>query len=422
MSSQPFAFGSCSRQNKDQSYWNTIASYNPKGFLWIGDAVYSPNSTVAGLDYALSNFTANEHYTAFRNKVDVIDGIWDDHDYGVNDAGRNIVGRTERQDLFMDFLFNNNPSHHFLRSQDGLYHSRDIILGASSSVKLIFLDTRSHRDAPFIRSIGEVQLPLTPLIAASLRVSYSLLGFGRSFDGDILGVSQWEWLRQTLDESTADFNIIVSSIQILTSNPTVESWGHFPFAKRKLLDLIADTDPSGFAFLSGDVHHGEISEGIFERADGTQSKFIEITSSGLTHSCNSGRLTRLLCPLMLNTFSDHRKKKEDFFMGENFGLLSIINNNKHTSSSSDDDDDNNQNSDGLLLDISVLGIRDKAVVLSYQVHKHAAVGSGMRSPIVKVVAPDFPLAQVEVTLIIFTALLIISILRKFCLEKKKKEE
>lgn len=49
---------------------------------------------------------------------------------------------------------------------------------------------------------------------------------------------------------------------MLTSNPLVESWAHFPAAKRRLLRLLHDTNPANLLLLSGDVHYAELSGAI----------------------------------------------------------------------------------------------------------------------------------------------------------------
>ena len=49
---------------------------------------------------------------------------------------------------------------------------------------------------------------------------------------------------------------------MLTSNPLVESWAHFPAAKRRLLRLLQDTNPANLLLLSGDVHYAELSGAI----------------------------------------------------------------------------------------------------------------------------------------------------------------
>jgi hypothetical protein len=42
----------------------------------------------------------------------------------------------------------------------------------------------------------------------------------------------------------------------------VESWGHFPTAKQRLLQLLDTTKPKGLLILSGDVHYAEIAGGV----------------------------------------------------------------------------------------------------------------------------------------------------------------
>jgi hypothetical protein len=58
------------------------------------------------------------------------------------------------------------------------------------------------------------------------------------------------------------------------------------------------------------------------RYDEQQQTWIEVTSSGLTHSAADGVLNRLLCPLMLWAFSSHRVSEEDnTYMKRNFGSI-----------------------------------------------------------------------------------------------------
>jgi PhoD-like phosphatase len=180
-------------------------------------------------------------------------------------------------------------------------------------------------------------------------------------EGTILGEDQWRWLESVLIESTADFHVVVSSIQIFTSNPVVESWGHFPAEKKRLMDLMRKNDPSGLIFLSGDVHHGELSKVQVLRGKG-ESLWVEMTSSGLTHTCGDSLFNRLLCPTMLKTFSGHRlqgldgpgpqeenkTEKENFFIGKNFGLITDASNSTMYS-----------------LNFTVIGIDSKKTELNY---------------------------------------------------------
>jgi hypothetical protein len=75
-------------------------------------------------------------------------------------------------------------------------------------------------------------------------------------------------------------------------------------------------------FLSGDVHLGELSVAKVTRADGSKHSWVEVTSSGLTHSCSDGIANTLLCPLMMAMFQQHRTASQDVFLQKNFGLIS----------------------------------------------------------------------------------------------------
>ena len=235
--------------------------------------------------------------------------------------------------MFLDYIqYDKQYGNDQLPNKKGLYHDHDFIYDIENDnddvvkLKVIFLDTRTFRDHPFIRSIGEFEFPLSALIAAAVRTSYGLLGFGQNHNGDMLGQEQWLWLENTLKISDADYHIIVSTIQIFTTNPVVESWQHFPHSKKKLVSILEKTDPKGLAFLSGDVHLGEISRVKVERNDNTLNNiWPEITSSGLTHSCRLGIVQDVLCPIMLKTFNKHRDPNDEYYAGKNYGTIEFDN-------------------------------------------------------------------------------------------------
>jgi PhoD-like phosphatase len=190
----------------------------------------------------------------------------------------------------------------------------------------------------------------------------------------MLGDDQWQWLESTLKHSTADFHIVVSSVQVLTTNPVVESWGHFPEEKKRLLKLMENLDPPGLVFLSGDVHHGELSRARVVRGS-REDVWVEVTSSGLTHTCGDSFINKILCPNMLRTFSKHRLPssgnqeeeitstqhqksdsnatvlRENFYIGKNFGLIADA-----------------SNETMLSLNISVVGLESNRAELTHIVH------------------------------------------------------
>ena len=81
-------------------------------------------------------------------------------------------------------------------------------------------------------------------------------------------------------------HLIVSSVQLLTSNPLVESWGHFPVSKARLLALLAEARPAAALVLSGDVHFAEFL-GPAATAAASSSPFSSHSSSASPSASSS---------------------------------------------------------------------------------------------------------------------------------------
>ena len=103
--------------------------------------------------------TNNPAYREFITDVHV-EGVWDDHDYGVNDAGVEMIHKALHQQQYLDFLNVTSPAR---RERVGLYSSHSYGL-PPHQVRVIFLDTRSFRELHVIPSVaGVVWLPLAPI-------------------------------------------------------------------------------------------------------------------------------------------------------------------------------------------------------------------------------------------------------------------
>ena len=81
--------------------------------------------------------------------------------------------------------------------------------------------------------------------------------------------------------SKADFNVIVSSIQLLSDLHGYESWGNFPHEVDRLKKRIKDSNAAGVLLLMGDRHISEFSSRTIE---GVSFPLIDFTSSRLKHS------------------------------------------------------------------------------------------------------------------------------------------
>lgn len=252
------AFGSCNRQDLPQPLWGSIVDNNPDLFIWGGDNVYADTADMQKLENDYNIQKANAGYQKLLASTEIL-ATWDDHDYGQNDGGTNWEFKNESQQKFLDFL--DVPVNDPRREREGVYHSK-LYTTPKGSVNVIVLDTRYFR--------SDLTMSKTP---------------GKRYEpdpeGTILGEAQWAWLEKELKNSSADFNILVSSIQILAAEHGFETWGNFPLEVVKLEDLIVSSGAQNVVILTGDRHISEFSR---KNVEGLKYELVDFTSSGLTHT------------------------------------------------------------------------------------------------------------------------------------------
>jgi alkaline phosphatase D len=254
------SFGSCNNQTIPNKMWQEIVKNRPDVWVWGGDVIYSDTHDMRFLKQNYSKQKNDTAYQTFLKKVPVI-GTWDDHDYGKNDGGNEYPEKDRSKDLFLNFM--DAPANDLRRTRGGVYYSKTYNV-KNKSIKVIVLDTRYFRS------------PLTKDPTGKKRYIPNT-----DPNSTMLGEAQWTWLKQELDSSKADFNILESSIQVLSYEHGFETWGNMPNEVAKLKKIIADSKAKGVIILSGDRHIAEISQ---TEVPGMNYPLIDITSSGLTHS------------------------------------------------------------------------------------------------------------------------------------------
>ena len=241
--------------------------------------------------------------------------------------GREMPDKLERAAAYYEFL--ELPA---IDKRRGLYYSVDLGDVPEHQVKLIFMDTRWHRGKHCFPSIAN-KVPLGAGLSAAMR--WILAGFNINqwwpfwdcMNTSVLGEEQWQWLETELQQSQAAVHVVVSSIQVLTTNPTVEGWGHFPNERQRLLKLLGQ-GVSGLFVLSGDVHQAEIMDPLASLKaggdkDNKKQSFLEITSSGMTHDCSQPFYGAMCQPLLDHYNRNRYADKSNYFIGKNYGQLII---------------------------------------------------------------------------------------------------
>ncbi|GAB5032173.1 alkaline phosphatase d [Nannochloropsis oceanica] len=320
------AFGSCNKQWRTNLLWNHIVDFRPQAYLWLGDAVYvkeKEGDNEANLRKAYARQLKNEGYQRLLHTGAVIEGVYDDHDMSTND-GHRVNYTPQRQAAYLDFLGHIPPSSP-RRSRLGLFSSH--VFGvAPQQVKIIFMDVRSLSDNPALNLpawIADFMWPVKPYLLALTRWTAVLLGVTKRFQGDMLGAEQWAWLEGQLEKSEASMHILVSSVQLLSVNPIVEGWGHYPAAQARLLALLRKYRPRGLVVLSGDVHFSELlvtqPEEWVDEEEGREA--LEVTSSGMTHTCFA--TTMGMCEMAVQRYDRHRLSPSSVYGGLNYGTVEV---------------------------------------------------------------------------------------------------
>jgi alkaline phosphatase D len=203
--------------------WPKLFSHNPDLLFMIGDNIYSDTFSYIylGNDYMVDprHLWTRHVDHAMKLKVYRMDHLtptyttWDDHDFGVNNGGKNYRYKKQAAQIFRLFFPN--------------YASKNNIKGPgiSSSLKLgkmsfHFLDNRTFRDPD------------------------------ENNQGDHYGKKQTNWLLQNLNQ----YNIIIGGDQFFGGYHKYESFeGNHPIRFKSFLNSLK-TRQKKLAFLSGDRH------------------------------------------------------------------------------------------------------------------------------------------------------------------------
>jgi alkaline phosphatase D len=246
----------------------------PTDFMvWLGDNVY-----YLGKDYKTYNnmfnrtlevrskFWLMNHFLATQPNY----AIWDDHDYGWNDADRSFPGKDSALKVFRGFW----PNTYEKDVKENYFTFR------YSDAEFFMTDGRWYRAAP-----GDTA-------------------------GDFLGAKQLAWLEEKLSQSDATFKFICTGSQVINDNQHGESYAHYPVERNKLLDYIAGHNIKGVIFLTGDKHYTELS-----KRDWQGYTVYDFTSSPISSPVISRK--------MLRAFDNPYSIRKTVVYRKNFGRIKL---------------------------------------------------------------------------------------------------
>lgn len=214
----------------DSSIFETMAKENAVFHLWLGDNWYTREVDFfdpSGLRYRARRDRSMPVLQAFMAKMPQY-AIWDDHDFGPNDASASYIFKPESRQVFQDYWL--NPS--FGEEGRGVYTQFSY-----SDVDFFLLDDRFFRSSDNLPDSINGQPNLNKIM---------------------FGTQQMNWLENALANSRATFKIIACGTQVLNPISPFDCVRHFPADYEYLLQMLDVNRISGVVFLTGDRHHSEI--------------------------------------------------------------------------------------------------------------------------------------------------------------------
>jgi alkaline phosphatase D len=234
----------------DSSIFETMAKTPADFNVWLGDNWYTREvdyTSVWGLNYRASHDRAQPVLQAFMASMPQY-AIWDDHDFGPNDAGKSYVLKTASRNIFNNYWLNPSSG----ENEKGIYSRVNY-----GDADLFLTDNRFFRADPNINdTIDGKPNP----------------------DKTFFGKEQIEWLKNELLFSNAVFKIIVTGSQVLNPLNRYECMREYPDEYNELIHFISDKKIKGVIFLTGDRHHSEVIKMKREN----QYPLYDITVSPLT--------------------------------------------------------------------------------------------------------------------------------------------
>jgi hypothetical protein len=222
------AFGACARTGSNGAVYDAIRERDPLAYVALGDIHYAnidrndPSAMRDALDAVLTSPSQSALYRSTSTAY-----VWDDHDYGGNDADANSVSRPAAQLVYRQYA-----PHNLLAAGEsgGIYQSFEV-----GRLRYLLTDTRSYRDAS----------------AAS--------------GPTLLGAEQLAWFDAELRRAAADGVGVVwlsPTPWIGEANPASDTWAGFDAERRQIADLI---DELGLAdrmiLVAGDAHMVALDDG-----------------------------------------------------------------------------------------------------------------------------------------------------------------
>jgi alkaline phosphatase D len=216
------ALGSCAHHDRfpSQPVWTAIGNSGAEALVLLGDTPYIDSTALARQRQRYREFYAVPELAPLLARLPTT-AVWDDHDFGANDADGRLEGKEEARRAFVEH--HANPSYGDGRA--GIYTSF-----RRGPIEVFLLDTRWFAN----RGPSPVA-PARPTL---------------------LGEAQWRWLLDGLQASTAPFKLLAcGTVWNRHVRPgKVDHWMAFPHEREALFRFLGEKRIGGVVLAAGDLH------------------------------------------------------------------------------------------------------------------------------------------------------------------------
>lgn len=211
----------------DFQVFDNIAAKKPDMMLWLGDNIYLREadwSSRSGILYRYSHMRKQPYLQKLLATCPQY-AIWDDHDFGPNDATGSWAHKDLSLEAFQLFWMNNGQGAAGVPGITTAFQYNDI--------GFFLLDNRYHRSSERLKD---------------------------SCSREMLGEAQVKWLIDALKGSNASFKVVAIGSQVLNSEALYENYAQYPCERERLLEAITREGIKNVVFVTGDRHHSELSK------------------------------------------------------------------------------------------------------------------------------------------------------------------
>lgn len=223
-SSFTVAVSAGARTNSNGSVFDTIRDIDPDLYINTGDLHYRniADNSISQFRSAFAQVHDSPAQSALYRSAPIA-YVWDDHDYGANDADASSTSRPAAWAAYRSHV-----PHYELPSGDQGPINQAFTIGR---VRFILTDSRSQRQSGDATMLGEIQL-------------------------------QWFFDEILAARDTHALTVWVSSVPwIAAENPGSDNWGGYADERTRIGEFLDQNDITNLVMIAGDAHMVAIDDG-----------------------------------------------------------------------------------------------------------------------------------------------------------------